>query len=271
MEGAQMRRVEALEIHLVHACNLTCESCSHYSNQGHEGIVSLEEADSWMNLWNRRLSPTVFSLLGGEPAIHPRLPEFVALSRKNWPEARLQLVTNGFLLHRHPELPAVLANDPNACIALSIHHASPAYREKLMPVVALLIEWTRRFGVRVECRPSHANWTRRYKGFGAAMQPFGDAQPRRSWERCPARTCKQLLQGKIWKCPATAYLPLQHAKYRLDDAWQPYLAYEPLSSECTEAELDAFFSREHEPCCAMCPAEPERFAMPLPLPHSADR
>ena len=264
----RMRVIDALEIHLAHACNLTCESCSHYSNQGHDGIVSLAEADAWMKLWNGRLSPKVFSLLGGEPTIHPRLAELVALSRRNWPEAKLQIVTNGFLLHRHPQLPVVLAGDPNACIALSIHHASGPYRERLMPVVALLIDWTRRFGVRVECRPSHASWTRRYKGFGAAMAPFEDAQPRRSWENCPARTCKQLSEERIWKCPATAYLPLQHAKHGLGAAWEPYLRYEPLAPDCTEAELDAFFSREDESCCAMCPAEPEKFEMPLPLPNS---
>src|SRR6266850_6082907 len=77
-----MRAIGNLEIHVVHSCNLTCESCSHYSNQGLKGIVSLEEADRWMSLWNRRLLPQTFSFLGGEPTIHPHLPEFVALVRK---------------------------------------------------------------------------------------------------------------------------------------------------------------------------------------------
>src|SRR5579885_321548 len=34
--------VRHLEIHVTHACNLKCESCSHYSDQGHKGVVSLE-------------------------------------------------------------------------------------------------------------------------------------------------------------------------------------------------------------------------------------
>jgi hypothetical protein len=261
-----MRVIDALEIHLVHSCNLTCESCSHYSNQGHDGILSLEEADDWMRQWNRRISPTTFSLLGGEPAIHPRLAEMVALSRRHWPAAKLQLVTNGFLLHRHPELPVVMANDDNALIALSIHDTSPEYRRKLLPVIALLIDWTRRYGIRFECRPSHATWTRRYKGFGAAMLPFADGQERRSWENCHAKYCKQLFQGSIWKCPPIAYLPLQDAKYGLGAAWRPYLQYEPLRADCSEAELETFFSLEEESYCRMCPAVPERFAMPSPLP-----
>lgn len=260
-----MRVIDALEIHLVHSCNLTCESCSHYSNQGHEGVVSLADAERWMRLWNERVSPRTFSLLGGEPTIHPQLPEFVSLTRAHWPEAKLQLVTNGFLLHRHPRLPQALADDPNACIALSIHHTSSEYRARLMPVMALLVDWTRRYGVRVECRPSHTNWTRRYKGFGAAMQPFDDDRPRRSWENCPAKFCMQLFQGKLWKCPAVAYLQLQHAKYGLSPAWQPFLQYEPLSPDCSDQELERFLAREDESCCRMCPADPERFAMLSPL------
>src|SRR5438045_65614 len=101
--GVAMLNIENLEIHVSHACNLTCEGCSHYSNQGHKGMLSLEEAERWMLLWNRRLRPAILSLLGGEPTLHPRLTEFVILSRRLWPASHLRLVTNGFLLHRHPE------------------------------------------------------------------------------------------------------------------------------------------------------------------------
>jgi hypothetical protein len=259
-----MQLIDALEIHVVHSCNLTCESCSHYSNQGHDGIVSLAEAEEWMRAWHHRVRPRTFSLLGGEPTIHPQLTDFVSLARSHWPEAKLQLVTNGFLLHRHPDLPRVLANDANACIALSIHHTAPEYRARLMPVMALLVDWTRQ-GVRVECRPSHTSWTRRYKSFGATMQPFTDERPRQSWENCAAKFCMQLFQGKLWKCPPIAYLRLQDAKYGLNTAWQPYLQYEPLSANCSDFELTEFLAREDESVCRMCPAQPEHFAMPSPL------
>ncbi len=263
-----MRVIEALELHVAHGCNLLCESCSHYSDQGHDGIVSVAEADAWMGLWSRRLHPSRFALLGGEPTIHPQLSDLVVLSRRHWPDAQLQVVTNGFLLHRHPQLPVVLAGDANASISVSIHHTGAAYREKLAPVVRLLHDWVRRYGIRVDYRPSHGSWTRRYTGTGAAMQPFDDGQPRRSWENCTAKLCHQLFEGKIWKCPAVAYLRLQDAKYGLGVAWRPYLQYEPLSADCSAAQLEAFFDAEDEPCCRMCPARPERFALPSPLPNA---
>jgi hypothetical protein len=260
-----VRSIRNLEIHLAHSCNLTCESCSHYSNQGHKGIVSLEEAEQWMKLWNRRVSPSTFSLLGGEPTIHPELAEFVALARRNWPKAHLRLVTNGFFLHRHPDLPLVLQNDPDACIYLSIHHDAPEYQEKIRPILELLDGWVRQFGIRVKLNKSLKKWTRRYKGVGAAMEPYQDGQPRRSWEVCRAKYCPQLFEGKIWKCAALAYLRMQDAKHHLSEKWTPYLHYHPLEPDCTDEQLNEFFDREEEFYCGMCPAKREQFVLPVPL------
>ena len=154
-----MTRVRHLEIHVAHSCNLTCESCWHYSNHGHPGLLSLQEAERWMRLWNRRIWLKKLSLLGGEPTLHPELAEFVRLSPRNWPDARLRIVTNGFLLHRHPDLSKVLKNDPKACL----------------------------------------------------------------------------------------------------------YAYRPLAPDCTDEELERYFSLEEEPYCAMCPATREKMKIPVPF------
>jgi hypothetical protein len=260
-----VRVVRNLEIHLVHTCNLSCEGCSHYSNQGHKGVLSLAEAGRWMSLWDRRLSPSTLSLLGGEPTVHPELPAFAALARRHFPAAHLRIVTNGFFLHRHPSLPAVLQGDPDACIYLSMHHDSPEYMEKLRPIVALLKSWVRDYGIRVQSYQSFKNWTRRYRGIGSEMEPFEDGQPRESWEHCPAKYCSQLYEGSLWKCAPLAYLKLQDAKYRLSDSWKPYLGYQPLAPGCTDEQLEEFYRREEEPACGMCPAKPEKFTLPLPL------
>lgn len=260
-----MKVLRNLEIHLVHSCNLTCESCSHYSNQGHKGVVSLDEADCWMKLWNRRLFPHTFSLLGGEPTIHPHLPEFLTLARSHWPDSQIRLVTNGSFLHRQPTLPLVLRKDPKACLYISLHHDAPEYQEKLKPVLELVESWVRQYGIRAAIYDSYKDWTRRYHGFGSTMEPFADGQPRRSWEKCPAKTSPQIFEEKIWKCGPLAYLKLQDAKYHLSEKWQPYLRYRPLEPGCSEQELQEFFAREDEPVCGMCPANPQRFELPMPF------
>ena len=260
-----------LEMHVAHACNLVCESCSHYSNQGHKGVVALQEAERWMQLWAGRLAPRTFTLLGGEPAIHPQLPEFVKLTARYFPKSSLRLVTNGFFLYRHPTLPQALKAHPNARLALSVHHDDAAYRAKLAPVIELLKGWVREHGVRAHIVPSHTNWTRRYKGFGSEMEPYDDAQPRASWAACPARNCVQLFDGKLWKCGPITYLRLQHERHGLSSKWDPYLAYQPLAAGGNDEQLLAFLSRQDESCCNMCPAQPEKFKLPVPLRRASNQ
>lgn len=264
-----MLAIGNLEVHVAHSCNLACESCSHYSNQGHKGMLSLEEAERWFGAWSSRIAPSVFSLLGGEPAIHPQLAEFVPLVRQHWPTAKLRLVTNGFLLDRHSSLPARLAEAGDAALIVSVHHRSEAYLARLRPVLALLDRWVSDYGIKVSGYPSDEWWTRRYKGFGAAMEPYTDGNPRQSWEHCPARTCPQIHEGRIWKCAPLAYLGMQDTKYGLSESWSPYLGYRPLDPDCSDAELREFFAREDEAVCGMCPAQPEHFTLPLPFPNHA--
>lgn len=260
-----MLHVEHLEIHVAHACNLACQSCSHYSDHGHKGVVSLEDAGRWMSAWSGRLRPGTFSLVGGEPTIHPQLTDFVRLARRHWPDSFLRIVTNGFFLHKHPELPELLAADRKARVYFSIHHRSPEYLDKVRSNYELLRRWMRELGVRAFFYDSYDHWRRTYRGSGAAMEPYADGQPRQSWQRCDAKGCPQLFESKIWKCSPLAYLGMQHTKYGLSDKWKPYLAYQPLKPECTDEEARAFFAREEESYCSMCPSEPEKFRISLPL------
>jgi hypothetical protein len=220
-----------------------------------------------MSAWRTRILPNTFSLLGGEPSIHPELTSFIPLIRRHWDgRTAIRLVSNGFLLHRHPSLPRALADHGPAVLDISIHHESPEYLERFRPVLDLLSGWRRDYGIQVRLMASGRTWTRRYKGFGKEMMPFNDREPRLSWEACPAKYCRQLFEGKIWKCSPIAYLPMQHAKFGLAEAWDPYLRYQPLDPTCTDAELDVFLDRQEEPICGMCPARPEQFSMPLPFP-----
>jgi hypothetical protein len=257
--------VKHLEIHVAHACNLRCESCSHYSDQGHKGVIALEEADAWMGAWSKRLRPHIFSLVGGEPTIHPRLTEFFRLSRRHWPDAHLRIVTNGFFLHNHPELPKAMQGDAKAHLYLSVHHRSPEYIDALRPNAEILQGWVRDYGIQVSRYDSVDYWRRTHHGSGASMLPYEDANPRASWEPCQAKTCPQLFEGRLWKCAPLAYLGMQHAKYGLSEKWKPYLAYPALAPDCDDEALAGFFRREEESYCGMCPSKPEKFALPMPM------
>jgi hypothetical protein len=260
-----MRDIRELELHVANACNLTCESCSHFSNDGHRGILGLDEADSWMKAWNRRIRPKLFCLLGGEPTLNPQLADMVLLAGKNWPESQVYVTTNGFFLHRHPSLPQAL-KEVHGYVLVSIHDCSQAYWTTLSGQLRLLREWQAKYKFDVYYNDSYHNWTRRYKGQGPNVLPYTDHSPRSSWENCAAKFCTQLFRGKIWKCSTITYLQLQKESFpTLSSSWDRYLAYEPLDPNCTDEDLDSFFSRQEEDICNMCPAKPEPFIKPSPI------
>ena len=253
-----------LQLHLTHSCNLTCEGCTHYMNQGHSGKVSLETTSEWYDNWNKRVLPKRITLMGGEPSLHPDLTEFVYLTRRKWPNSYIEIVSNGFFLHRHPDL-AVALKETNTTLAVSVHDDSnPDYRNKFEPIYRLMKDWITK-GAPVEMRPSVVHWLAQYKGFGDKMEPFEDDNPKSSWNACVSKLCVQLHQGKLWKCPALAYLPMQAEKYNLSEKWDPYLKYVPLEHTCDDKELKNFFTRREESFCSMCPATEQYFSPSNPL------
>lgn len=256
-----MIEIPRLEIQVADGCNLHCDSCAHYSNHGHTGMLTPEEAERQMALWSQRLRPRAFVLLGGEPSINPRLTEIVYIAARHFRASSLRMTTNGFFLHRHPALlDALVATGLR--VKVSRHGRDPEYVEAFAPVLALLRDWHKR-GARIRVDTSDDYWSRRYHGFGASMLPYQDGDRRSSWRRCTSWRCPQLRDGKIYKCPFLAYLPMQKAKFpALAPIWDLGLAYQPLEPSATDDEARAFFTREDEPQCGLCPAKPERYRKP---------
>ena len=228
-------------------------------------MLSVEEAQTSMQAWSKRIQPRTFRLLGGEPTLNLHLTEILYVARDNWPHSRLALTTNGFFLSRHRGLPRAL-HELNVDVTWTIHHRSPEYVQRAVEIRKIWDSWLRsgRFGFHVANASDY--WTRRYHGRREEAMPFSDGDPRSSWHNCAAKYCRQLFEGKLWKCSPIAYLQLQKKTHpRLSAQWDRYLAYEALKPDCSQDELTAFVRREEEEICHMCPAHPKRFEKPSPL------
>jgi Radical SAM superfamily/4Fe-4S single cluster domain len=262
--------VRHLETHVTDACNFACESCSHFSQDGHGGRETPDSFAAQCGPWAKRVSPEWLLLLGGEPTLNPDLLEIVKLARCFWPlPVKVCLVTNGWFLHKFPQLPEVMAEN-HVRLDLSIHHKSTEYMRGVAPILKLIGD--KFAGVEFHIRPSWLEWFKLYHGRGAETRPFQDGDPQASWDSCGSRWCLTLRDGKLWKCPPLAYLPTQAKKFKLHEVreWHPYLAYRPLSPGCTTEALRNFVNREVERFCDMCPANPQRFDKPLPFRKSLE-
>jgi hypothetical protein len=265
-----MIKTEYLEIHVAHTCNLYCSSCSHYSQHHLGGIVSLEQVQDWTLKWNSRLYPEEIMLLGGEPTIHPKLPEFIEWIKQAWPGSKLTLKTNGFFLERHARLREVLFKT-GAMLEINCHSDHPDYIAQYRKIMAHVEDWVE---IPIVLKNSfggaaYKEWTLRYLGQGAQMKPFTDKAPKKSWSICVARNCLTLFEGRLWKCPPIAYLRILPRYLTLSNEWSPYLAYQGLAADCSDSELQEFLARKEENICGMCPSKEIALDKGNPLKNSA--
>jgi organic radical activating enzyme len=96
-------RTEAVEINVVRHCNISCRSCSHGSPSMRPWFVEPGQVERdlaalrpWMDVEHVRI-------LGGEPLLHPRLPELLRAVRRSGLGERRRLLTNGLQLAEQPD------------------------------------------------------------------------------------------------------------------------------------------------------------------------
>lgn len=258
--------IESLEYHVTHSCNLTCQQCSHYSNFRLGGMLTVAQARQEYALWAHRLQPRSFALLGGEPSLNPELVDHVRLAREVWPRSRLLLVSNGFYLERHPELPQALV-DADCTFDISKHGDDPAYNAQFAAGWEIVNQWQAAYPkLRVHLRQSHQGWMRQYRVIDGVPMPFR-SDPAAAFRVCMQKSCTQLYQGKLWKCPALAYFGLFAKKLKLENVqeWQLFKDYAPCPPDCSDDDVRAFFAHNEIPQCRLCPCAREAFQHPSPV------
>jgi hypothetical protein len=255
-----------LELAITHTCNLSCEGCSHFSDYKHNWFISLDQVKNWIKPWSKRIQPTkLFNILGGEPTLHKQLCEIIVITRQYFPTANLGMTTNGFHLHKHPDLFNILKK-LKIKLKFSIHSQEIAYMNLMNDNIELAKEWSKK-GINVEwAKVWEEGWRKNYLNYGNNMMPFKDENPRSSWNNCMCR-CYQIVDGKIWKCPQIAYLKMQYEKFNLSGDWKKYLDWKPLSPEASWGEQIDFFKKEEEFICGMCPAQPNMIKRTSPLKY----
>jgi MoaA/NifB/PqqE/SkfB family radical SAM enzyme len=94
--------INYLDINVVDHCNLKCKYCANFCSLARENYINIEkynnDCERLSFLSNSKIK--TIRLLGGEPLLHPRLIEIIAITHKHFPLTRIDLVTNGILLRQ---------------------------------------------------------------------------------------------------------------------------------------------------------------------------
>ena len=254
-----------LEIDITHACNLHCPGCAHYSDYGFAKHVPFAEAAEWMIAASKRLRPQQFSLLGGEPSLHPEAASYVVLAARLWPDVPRAFISNGLLLYRQDILLEALA-ETRTHVEVSFH--SPLdqdYVGKFRKAAELLREKADHYNLSITIRDTQYLFYKNYRGEGPGMRPFNDGEPEESWKHCVSKACLTIHQGRLWKCPPIAFLRMALQKHGIEQEpeWQPYLGYAGIGLDVSDQELFQFLERNYLPetICGMCPKKIEYRAL----------
>jgi hypothetical protein len=90
---------------VVHHCNFSCNCCSAFSPFAKEWYADVElfkkDMERMSEIFNGQAQK--ITLAGGEALLHTQLSELIEISRKNFPKAIVEVLTNGFLLPKMGE------------------------------------------------------------------------------------------------------------------------------------------------------------------------
>lgn len=181
----------SLQAHVIDTCNLNCKGCGHFANlfRGNTNCDLAKFSDELETL-SKKVYVKKFYLLGGEPFLNPELPELIQVSRKYFPQAEIRIATNGLLI---PKL------DDQVFEAIRRYDAI-VYITAYPPTVSMMddiLRQLKKHNVSYDIRKVTEFWA------GHTEEPIND--PLVSRKNCASDLCRTLRDGRVYKCPGSAF------------------------------------------------------------------
>ena len=156
--------------------------------------------------------------------------------------------TNGLLLKKNEEL-IRLCNDLNVRIYITIHFKDKKYLERLLEN----INFTQKFIKDIRIVNSAKYWYSFHKYDKGKIYPF-DNDSKLMYENCFASSCRQILNGYMYKCSKLSNLhaALKQTNQLDDPQWKKYLEYKPIHYSNSKEEIVKFFNEKEEDICSGC-------------------
>lgn len=247
-------RLPRLDLMIAYSCNISCRGCISLSDFKRNGVAPYNDIVEWVEYWSQHINPTVITLFGGEPLLHPRILDICQLVRNNWPTSTIRLITNGYLLD---------TVEPNSWfdygpfeIQVSIHRADHEHliNGHIKNILLCRTGWSAT-KPNDELGHEKISWAidnfRIYKSwFKDFVVPFKDdiqpwmSNPADAHSICGAPNTPVLYKGKLYKCPAVAN--------SMDLAGKNWFNYEPCETVDTVDTLIKNIGKP-ESVCGQCP------------------
>jgi organic radical activating enzyme len=84
-----------VEFYITNVCNFNCDNCNRLNNYYFSGHESWKLHKDTYKVWSEKIDFENILILGGEPLLHPNLPEWMIGLRSLWPSAEIKILSNG--------------------------------------------------------------------------------------------------------------------------------------------------------------------------------
>ena len=251
-----MYRIKRLDFNVAYACNLACKGCISLSDFDRRGVEPLQEIKMQCQIWSKIIDPSIISIFGGEPLMHPHIEKVLNYIRDAWPLAQIRFITNGYLLRKYdPELSFKFGHLE---MQISIHRKD---HEKLITneikrIVSRRKDWkaSRTFAEgHKQLELQHDNLTiykskfarfvMPYKIVNGELTPF-ESDPAKAHKICGSPNVPILYKNKLYKCAPIANL--------LDLDTKDKYKYEGIGPN-GDVETIVKNINKPESVCSMCP------------------
>jgi organic radical activating enzyme len=187
----QKPALKYVEFHLTDHCNLNCKGCGHFCPIADEWFAEVGDfAKDIKRLAYLFDNIMTIRLMGGEPLLHPKVNEFMAIARANLPNTTIRLATNGILLEKMQD------DFWHACKEHGIVIDVTRY--------PILLKFDRIKELAIQ-KKVEMHISSEVGEFLSAMNSKGDSNPMAAMKRCRAKFyCPFLKDGKLYACAIPA-------------------------------------------------------------------
>lgn len=235
---------EHLDCHIVDHCNLNCASCSTFSPLANKRFASVDLVQSSLEKLHEIVGDKVIRLhlIGGEPLLHPHVIELGRIARTSFPHADIDFTTNGLLISKMDESFWEMMRKYSIKIKYTPYPIDFDYES--------MESYIRSKGVSVFSASSKPiKYFRRMP-----LDSRGVYSAHKSYSSCPYTDCVQLIDGKLYRCPASGLAHILNAKIK-EKGMESFpispLDYLDFQSVTNEDEIFAFLSQAI-PFCRYC-------------------
>ena len=183
------------EVQLADHCNLNCAGCSHFSPIADEHFLDVDtyrkDCERLSELAGKYVRK--ISLMGGEPLLHKNIVDIMEITRSNFKNSIIHIVTNGILLDR------MEAEFWDACNKNNIIVRITPYPINLN--VKKFSEFAWQYNVNI--KTGDDNYKMKFRKDVYDIE--GNQDKKKNFKKCGGG-CHHLYEGKFYVCQIPAYI-----------------------------------------------------------------